>query len=266
MGDLLDKETKQFLLIFAGICIFLLLIYPRIDKSLMNLNFSDPINSFANVGVKTSPVPSNITNIDATKDYSATVNTTLGSFQIDLFEKSSPKNVANVIASASKYSTSPIQVVEKNFLFRVDVKEDPKETTEDEINADYIGLDRIKVGDAIFLKKEYDQNNPATNTFSPENLNRYEQVSVKEFYASQLGYKYNPTLETPKAKKYTVYLTSKGPNQNGLDFFILMSDNAPQVDGRYTPIGQVTSGFDVLDKINDSNTNPMINSFSVSVK
>lgn len=264
MGDYLDKETKQFLLIFAAICLFLFFVYPRISNSLFNLSLGNVLNP-----IFTTPTP-NITpaqvQIDTSKDYTASIDTQRGTIQIDLFEKNAKLNVSNFVSLASLYTNADIQV-QKDFLIKVDVKNEPSGTVKDEINADYLGLDRIKVKDATYLKDLYDPNNPATNVFSSENLYRFEDFSLKQFYATQLKYNYDPALTTSQAIKYVVYMASTGADQNKADFFILTANSAPQIDGRYTPIGRVTDGFTVIDALNNSGENGLkINKIIVSSK
>jgi cyclophilin family peptidyl-prolyl cis-trans isomerase len=264
MGDYLDKETKQFLLIFAGIMLFLFFVYPRISDNLMTYDFSKQLTPLLSTSDTTSRPANTITTIDQTKNYSATVSTSQGNFVIDLFEKDAPKNVANFLTNANSYANASL-TAQKDFLFKVDVKSEPNTRVEDEINADYLLLDRIKVRDAKFIRDTYDPNDPATTQFAPSNLSKYEDFTVKEFYSEVLGYTYNPELTTVKATKYIVYMASNGPAQNKVDFFVLMTNNAPQVDGRFTPVGQVTSGFDVLDKINES-SNMTVRSVVVQAK
>lgn len=253
--DYIDKETRNFLLIFAGLAVFLVFIFPRVEPFLLTADFSKPIGQLLpeTSGKVVFDKPAQVTLED--KDYVAKIQTTAGDFDIDLFEKSAPKNVANFITLLSAYPNSNF-TVQKNFLFKLNSNGDVKYTVDDEINADYLLLDTIKVKDATYLKNAYDPNDPSTKAFEPNNLRKYEDYTVKQFYSEILGYKYDNKLATPKAVKYTVYMASSGPNQNKSDFFILMSNSAPEIDGRYTPIGRVTGGFPVLDKINAS-TDPV---------
>lgn len=269
MRDLLDKETKQFLLILLGLTIFLVFFYPKVNSGLLNLNFSDQVNVLTKTN-KTNNNTSNNTNVpalDLTKNYTANVNTVYGDFEIDLFEKDAPKNAAHIVSKSANYVSAPISVPEKNFLIRLDVQKDDNLKLEDEINADYLGLNKVKVGDSPFLEKLYIEGDKSTEVFQKGNLSKYGDFTLKEFYERVLGYTYNPELTTPSAKKYMVYTATKGPKENGLDLFILMSDNAPQIDGRYTPVGQIVKGFDVIDKINEASaTNLTINSLQINTK
>jgi len=158
-------------------------------------------------------------------------------------------------------------LTQKDFLFKIDAKNDSSKGTNDEINADYLGLQNIKVKDVKFLKELYDPSDSSSKAFSPENLQKYEEFTLKEFYSDVLKYSFDKELNTPSAKMYVVYMASDGPNTNKTDFFVLMSNAAQNVDGRYTPIGQVTEGFETLDKINNSQNNEVkINSVNVESK
>lgn len=249
--DYIDKETRNFILIFAALAVFLVFIFPRVEPYLLTADFSKPIGQLLpeTSSKITFDKPIQVTLED--KDYKAQVQTTAGSFEMDLFEKSAPKNVANFITLLSAYPNANIEV-EKNYLFKINSNGDVKYNTDDEINADYLLLDTVKVKDASYLKNAYDENDPSTKAFEPNNLRKYDDYTVKQFYSEILGYKYDNKLATAKAVKYTVFMASSGPNQNKADFFILMSSSAPEIDGRYTPIGRITGGFPVLDKINSS--------------
>lgn len=247
MDKYLDKESKTILLLIIGFNIFFYFILPKIGPYLQTWD----AESVAENITKKKNEPK-VTPIDQKKNYTAEVETNQGNFTIDLFEQQAPTNVSNFVGNKTAYNNSKITDIQKNFLFKIDTPNDPQGKVNDEINADFLGLDQRKVKDSEFLKTQYNSEDKTTKPFAPENLDKYEDQSLKIFYEKELGYKYNKDLSTPKAKKYTVYFANKGANTNGLDFFILMSDSVLQIDGRYTPIGQITHGFDILDKINDS--------------
>jgi cyclophilin family peptidyl-prolyl cis-trans isomerase len=250
--DYIDKDTRNFLLILAGLAIFMFLIFPRIESQLFTLDISQPLRPLF-PEINPTVVVENQQNItlDPNKDYKLNVNTTSGSFVIDLNENVAPKNVSNFISLVPQYKNSNV-LVSKDYLFKVDSNADVRYTVEDEINADFLLLDRVKVRDAAYLRDAYIASDPSTSAFAPDNLRKYEDFTVKQFYQEVLGYKYSSNLSTPKAAKYTVYMASTGANQNKVDFFILMDANAPEIDGRFTPVGKVSEGFTVLDAINNA--------------
>lgn len=250
--DYIDKDTRNFLLILGALAIFMFLIFPRIEGNLYTLDASQALRPlFPEIGTPVTIQKQNIIKLDPNKDYKVKVTTSSGEFTIDLDEANAPENVANFVTLIPQYRNAPV-LTSKDYLFKVDSPTDIQYTVNDEINADYLLLDRMKVRDAGFLKNAYDPNDPTTNAFEPNNLRKYEDFTVKQFYEEALGYSYKANLASDRAMKYTVYMASTGPNQNKVDFFVLMANSAPEIDGRYTPIGRVTEGFVTLDAINNA--------------
>lgn len=62
---------------------------------------------------------------------------------------------------------------------------------------------------------------------------------------------------SPRKKhlKGTLAMANRGPNTNGSQFYICL-EPLPRLDGRYTIIGQVASGMDVVDRIGSVKTGP----------
>jgi len=60
---------------------------------------------------------------------------------------------------------------------------------------------------------------------------------------------------SPKLKhlKGTVAMANRGPNTNGSQFYICLEPQ-PRLDGRYTIIGEVVEGMDVVEKIGNVTT------------
>lgn len=260
--DFLDKDTKRLLIAIGVFIIVALVVLPSfLSGNMFRFPGSDVLSNIAG-GVRESAI--NNPFIDNNKstiskknykletdvDYFIDINTNKGKITIDLFENYAPKNTANILSLVENkiYSNIFLEKKDKFVLTKTNVNLDY--TVEDEINADYLGLNSIYVRDAYFLRSIYDPNNPNTKNFSPENLTKYEELTLKQFYSNILGYKYNPTLQTPKAQKYMVYMVSSGPNTNKSDFFILTTSDNPEIDGRFTPIGIVRQGMDVLEQNN----------------
>jgi cyclophilin family peptidyl-prolyl cis-trans isomerase len=252
LNDYIDKDTRNLILILLGLGIFMFIIFPRIEGQLFTLNLSEPLRPLfpelnSSITVENKPNFS----LEEGRDYKLQVNTTAGSFTIDLDEKNAPQNSANLIASVPLYRNSDI-LVSRDYLFKIDSPAEIRYSVEDEINADFLLLNKIRVREASFLRDAYDPNDPSTNAFSSENLDKYSDFTVKQFYEEILGYNYNSEITSPRATKYIVYMASEGPNQNKIDFFIVMAGNAREIDGRFTPVGRVVEGFTVLDSINKS--------------
>jgi cyclophilin family peptidyl-prolyl cis-trans isomerase len=261
MDDYINKETKQFLGLFLAFALFMFFIYPNSFGNLNNKDIYSPFTKLLpSIGNNNNKLTLNqppTTTLTKNKDYKAKVSTNLGQFEIDFFENGAPKNVANIQYLSAQYQNTPV-LVDKNYLIKIQTSLSVGYNIQDEINANYLLLDRTKVKEASYLKEAYDPNDKSTKPFSPDNLRKYEDFTLKEFYEDVLGYKYDASLVTPKAYKYTVYAASTGPGQNNGNFFILLTV-APEIDGRYTPIGRVTSGLDILDQINRS-SNVVVNS------
>ncbi len=68
------------------------------------------------------------------------------------------------------------------------------------------------------------------------------------------GYKLDDEI-SPNLKhlKGTVAMANSGPNTNGSQFYICL-EPLPQLDGRYTIIGQVVSGMEVVERIGEVKT------------
>ncbi len=258
--DFLDKDTKRLLIAIVVFIIVALVVLPSfLSGNMFRFPGSNVLSNIAGgvrESVKNNPFIDNNNSTISKKDYKLEtgidyfidINTNKGKITIDLFETYAPKNTANILSLVENkiYSNVFLEKKDKFVLTRTNVNLDY--TIEDEINADYLRLNSIYVRDAYFLRSIYDPNNPNTKNFSPENLTKYEELTLKQFYSNILGYKYNPTLQTPKAQKYMVYMVSSAPNTNKADFFILTTSDNPEIDGRFTPIGIVRQGMDALEQ------------------
>ncbi|MGI0063285.1 MAG: peptidylprolyl isomerase, partial [Nitrosopumilaceae archaeon] len=69
------------------------------------------------------------------------------------------------------------------------------------------------------------------------------------------GYSIDAEFSNIKHEKYIVSMARGADiNSAGSQFFIVL-DNAPWLDGKYTVFGEVTSGFEIVDKIASLETN-----------
>jgi cyclophilin family peptidyl-prolyl cis-trans isomerase len=68
------------------------------------------------------------------------------------------------------------------------------------------------------------------------------------------GYEIDDEI-SPQEKhlKGTVAMANRGPNTNGSQFYICLEPQ-PRLDGRYTIIGRVVQGMDVIDRIGNVKT------------
>lgn len=145
----------------------------------------------------------------------------------------------------------------------------PSELLADEINADYLGLDQLPVlnpdgsfntmlnitakadFDAEILKPLYAKmgiDNPASLLARQQDvLEQLQQLTVKSAFENQ-GYRYNGDYPSRKISRGVLALANSGPNSNGAEFFISLSD-AHWLTGKHTVIGKVVEGLDVMDAI-----------------
>ena len=63
------------------------------------------------------------------------------------------------------------------------------------------------------------------------------------------GYTFEDEINQHKIVRGALAMANAGPNTNGSQFFIVTTDAAPWLDGKHTVFGQVTSGMDVVDKL-----------------
>ncbi|MEX0965472.1 MAG: peptidylprolyl isomerase [Pseudohongiellaceae bacterium] len=87
-----------------------------------------------------------------------------------------------------------------------------------------------------------------------EILDELKSLSVKSVYEN-LGYRYTPSLQSRSIERGTVALANSGPNSNGPEFFISLGD-APTLTGKYTVIGEVVEGQQVMDRIGNTAIDP----------
>ena len=65
------------------------------------------------------------------------------------------------------------------------------------------------------------------------------------------GYTFEDEFNQHKVERGALAMANAGPNTNGSQFFIVVTDSAPWLDGKHTVFGRVASGMDVVDTIVD---------------
>jgi peptidyl-prolyl cis-trans isomerase B (cyclophilin B) len=65
------------------------------------------------------------------------------------------------------------------------------------------------------------------------------------------GYTFEDEFNQHKVERGVLAMANAGPNTNGSQFFIVVAEAAPWLDGKHTVFGRVTSGMDVVDTIVD---------------
>lgn len=152
----------------------------------------------------------------------------------------------------------------------------PDEVLADEINANSLGLDRLPVlaedGSINPILNISDQEDFAERVLTPLyaelNIDTLEEVedqqsqivaalqslTVMRLYEYE-GFTYQNQFPTRGIVRGTLALANDGPNRNGPEFFIALSD-AEWLNGRHTVIGQVVEGMEVADSIGATAVDP----------
>jgi cyclophilin family peptidyl-prolyl cis-trans isomerase len=68
------------------------------------------------------------------------------------------------------------------------------------------------------------------------------------------GYTFEDEINPHKIVRGALAMANAGPNTNGSQFFIVTADACPWLDGKHTVFGRVTSGEDVVDAIDGTDT------------
>ncbi|MSR11335.1 MAG: peptidylprolyl isomerase [Gammaproteobacteria bacterium] len=155
----------------------------------------------------------------------------------------------------------------------------------DEINADALGLNRANVinPDGTFnplldigSKAEFDADilrplyrNLGIDSVTElvarqeEVLRTLQSMTVKTAYENQ-GFRYRSAAPTRPISRGVIALANQGPNTNGAEFFISLTD-AQWLSGKYTVIGRVVEGMEVVDAIGAQAVDPLRFSIQSSV-
>ncbi|BCX13821.1 MAG: hypothetical protein KatS3mg085_353 [Candidatus Dojkabacteria bacterium] len=171
--------------------------------------------------------------ISTQSDYFARVRTNFGEFTIDLYEKRAPQNVNNFVFLANKkyYNQTKVHRLIPNLLFQMGDRNtlDDDPTNDGKGNAGYFIEDEIN-WDALDLSQE------------------------KREKLKKDGYESTPGLLSAPLERLSVAMASSGPNTNSSQFFIVTAQvddpRIEEMNGKFTVIGKVVSGGDIIDTIN----------------
>jgi cyclophilin family peptidyl-prolyl cis-trans isomerase len=70
------------------------------------------------------------------------------------------------------------------------------------------------------------------------------------------GYQFEDEFNQHKVERGALAMANAGPNTNGSQFFIVTAEATPWLDGKHTVFGKVTSGMDVVEAIEQTETGP----------
>lgn len=152
----------------------------------------------------------------------------------------------------------------------------PNQYLPDEINASALGLDRLPVlaidgtasailnignqqefGERVLKPLYAEMNIDSVGELEDQQYdvaNALQSLTVMRLYEYE-GYEYQNQFPTREISRGTLALANDGPNRNGPEFFIPLVD-ANWLNGRYTVIGKVVEGIEVVDLIGETRIDP----------
>ncbi|OGH60123.1 MAG: hypothetical protein A2725_00545 [Candidatus Magasanikbacteria bacterium RIFCSPHIGHO2_01_FULL_33_34] len=69
------------------------------------------------------------------------------------------------------------------------------------------------------------------------------------------GYKFDDEFNNERLVRGNIAMANSGPNTNGSQFFIVTAESTPWLDGKHVNFGKVIAGMDVVDAIENAQTN-----------
>jgi cyclophilin family peptidyl-prolyl cis-trans isomerase len=68
------------------------------------------------------------------------------------------------------------------------------------------------------------------------------------------GYQFEDEINDHRIVRGSLAMANAGPNTNGSQFFIVTAEATPWLDGKHTAFGRVVSGMEVVDEIEQVDT------------
>ncbi len=174
--------------------------------------------------------------IDPALDYKFKIITTEGEMLFNLYEKSAPINVNNIsrLSNRNYYNNTLLHRIIPNTLVQGGDPNSKEETA------------KLGLGGPRYVVE--DEINLSTLNLTEEQLNN----RINE------GFSLNLDTTSVAIKRYSLAMANDGPNTNGSQFFIVFNnisdEDLAKLNGRFTVIGELISGFDIIDKISQTET------------
>ncbi len=204
------------------------------------------------------------------------IQTNRGDLVLELFPEAAPETVKKFVKLAREgfYDGLVFHRVIPGFMAQTG---DPTGTGtggpgykfKDEINADALGLDKLKLKDApeygqlagrvassqvveklnIHSQEEWQSRQAEVQREWQRVMESYKELTIKELL-QKAGYSFDSSLSSRPPVKGALAMANAGPDTNGSQFFINQVDT-PHLKGLHTVFGQLISSYRVLDSIID---------------
>jgi len=172
----------------------------------------------------------------------ATMETSKGKIELELYPKVAPKTVLNFITLSQKgfYDGTKFHRVVDGFVIQggdpLSWEWDQAEGTEGKAKGNF-GTGTVGTGGPGYAFED---------EINPKSLNVPDAV-IKQLEAA--GYKYDYSLKSLPNSTGAISMANAGPNTNGSQFFVITQEDQPSLNGKHTVFGKVVKGMDVVRAI-----------------
>lgn len=183
--------------------------------------------------------------------------------------KEEKKPLENIIKNINNSeSADKVNNLTQNESKDMDKTKMPKPTQIINLNKKYTALMKTSVGD-IKISLFVNEASLAVNNFVYLSKNGfYNNVIfhrvIKDFMiqggdplgngTGGPGYSFKDEQSGKKLVRGSLAMANSGPNTNGSQFFIVTASETPWLDGKHTNFGQVIEGMEIVDKIENTQT------------